>query len=266
ESNLRNKDYPVFQVRNGDISFENVSFSYGNNTEKSVLANINLKIKAGETIGILGGTGSSKSTLVQLIPRLYDVTQGQVKVGGVDVREYDLETLRNEVAMVLQKNVLFSGTIKENLRWGNENATEEELIHACKLAHAHDFIEGFPEKYDTLLEQGGVNLSGGQKQRLCIARALLKNPKILILDDSTSAVDMETDAQIRRVLGEEIPNTTKLIIAQRVSSVQDADKIVVMDDGKISAVGSHEELLQSCDIYREVYESQAKGGKNDDGI
>ncbi|WP_018213121.1 ABC transporter ATP-binding protein [Desulfitobacterium hafniense] len=260
ESNLQNKDHPVCQVRNGDISFENVSFSYSKDADKPVLDRINLDIRSGETLGILGGTGSSKSTLVQLIPRLYDVTEGKVKVGGVDVRDYDLETLRNQVAMVLQKNVLFSGTIKENLRWGNEQATEEEMIQACKLAHAHDFIAGFPDQYDTLIEQGGVNLSGGQKQRLCIARALLKNPQILILDDSTSAVDMETDAQIRKALAEHLPDTTKLIIAQRVSSVQDADRVIVMDDGKIKAVGSHEELLQTSEIYREVYESQAKGG------
>ncbi len=260
ESNLQNKDHPVCQVPNGDISFENVSFSYSKDADKPVLDRINLDIRSGETLGILGGTGSSKSTLVQLIPRLYDVTEGKVKVGGVDVRDYDLETLRNQVAMVLQKNVLFSGTIKENLRWGNEQATEEEMIQACKLAHAHDFIAGFPDQYDTLIEQGGVNLSGGQKQRLCIARALLKNPQILILDDSTSAVDMETDAQIRKALAEHLPDTTKLIIAQRVSSVQDADRVIVMDDGKIKAVGSHEELLQTSEIYREVYESQAKGG------
>ncbi|SHN75378.1 ABC transporter ATP-binding protein [Desulfitobacterium chlororespirans] len=260
ESNLQNRDHPVSQVRNGDISFENVSFSYSKDADKPVLDRINLDIRAGETLGILGGTGSSKSTLVQLIPRLYDVTEGKVKVGGVDVRDYDLETLRNQVAMVLQKNVLFSGTIKENLRWGNEQATEEEMVQACKLAHAHDFIAGFPNQYNTLIEQGGVNLSGGQKQRLCIARALLKSPQILILDDSTSAVDMETDAQIRKALAEHLPDTTKLIIAQRVSSVQDADRIIVMDDGKIMAVGSHEELLQTSEIYREVYESQAKGG------
>lgn len=266
ESDLRNGDDPVLNVKNGDISFGNVSFSYSKNADKLVLEKINLTIKSGETIGILGGTGSSKSTLVQLIPRLYDVTQGKVTVGGVDVRDYDIESLRNEVAMVLQKNVLFSGTIKENLRWGNENATEEEMIQACKLAKAHDFIEGFTEKYDTLIEQGGANVSGGQKQRLSIARALLKKPKILILDDSTSAVDMETDAQIRKALREVIPNTTKIIIAQRVSSVQDADKIVVMDDGKINAIGTHEELLRNSAVYKEVYESQAKGGEDDDGI
>lgn len=266
ESNLKNGDTPVLHVPNGDISFENVSFSYSKNADKPVLESIDLSIKSGETIGILGGTGSSKSTLVQLIPRLYDVTRGKVKVGGVDVRDYDLETLRNEVAMVLQKNVLFTGTIKDNLRWGKGAATEEEMIHACKLAHAHDFIEGFPEKYDALIEQGGVNLSGGQKQRLCIARALLKKPKVLVLDDSTSAVDMETDAQIRQAFREEIPNTTKLIIAQRVASVQDADRIIVLDDGKINALGSHKELLQTCAIYQEVYESQVRGGKNHDGI
>jgi len=260
ESSLKNSPNPVYEVPNGDITFENVSFSYSAGADKPVLENINLEIKSGETVGIIGGTGSSKSTLVQLIPRLYDVTQGSVKVGGIDVRDYDLETLRDEVAMVLQKNVLFTGTIKENLRWGNEKATEEEMIHACKLAHAHEFIETFAEKYDTFIEQGGVNLSGGQKQRLCIARALLKKPKILILDDSTSAVDMKTDAQIRKALREEIPDTTKLIIAQRVASVQDADKIIVLDEGKISAIGNHEELLHSSAIYREVYESQAKGG------
>ena len=226
--------------------------------------NINLKINSGETIGIIGGTGSSKSSLVQLIPRLYDVTSGEVKVGGVDVRDYDLGTLRDSVAMVLQKNVLFSGTIKENLRWGNEKATDEELIHACKLAQADDFVQTFPHKYDTYIEQGGNNVSGGQKQRLCIARALLKKPKILILDDSTSAVDTKTDALIRKAFLEEIPDTTKIIIAQRVSSVQDADHIIVMDDGKISAYGTHEELLKSSDIYREVYESQVKGGSDDE--
>ena len=232
--------------------------------DKPVLDNINLKINSGETIGIIGGTGSSKSSLVQLIPRLYDVTSGEVKVGGVDVRDYDLETLRDSVAMVLQKNVLFSGTIKENLRWGNEKATDEELIHVCKLAQADDFVQTFPHKYDTYIEQGGNNVSGGQKQRLCIARALLKKPKILILDDSTSAVDTKTDALIRKAFLEEIPDTTKIIIAQRVSSVQDADHIIVMDDGKISAYGTHKELLKSSDIYREVYESQVKGGSDDE--
>ncbi|MGI1659471.1 MAG: ABC transporter ATP-binding protein [Desulfitobacterium sp.] len=262
KSDLRNGPQPNFDLKDGEIRFENVNFSYGKQGDKLVLDHIHLTIESGETTGILGGTGSSKSTLVQLIPRLYDVTQGRVTVGGVDVRDYDIETLRNGVAMVLQKNELFSGTIKENLRWGNELATEEEMIHACKIAQAHDFIESFPEKYDTLIEQGGTNVSGGQKQRLCIARALLKKPKILILDDSTSAVDTKTDAQIRRALRVEIPETTKIIIAQRVSSVQDADKIVVMDDGKIAAIGSHEELLETCPIYLEVFESQAKGGKN----
>ena len=224
------------------------------------MKNVNLEIKSGETIGILGGTGSSKTTLVQLIPRLYDTTMGTLKVGGVDVKDYDLQTLRNEVAMVLQKNVLFSGTIKENLRWGNENATDEDLERACKLAQAHDFIMGFPDKYDTYIEQGGSNVSGGQKQRLCIARALLKHPKILILDDSTSAVDTKTDSLIRKAFAEEIPNTTKIIIAQRVSSVQDADRIIIMENGEIAAIGTHDELLATNPIYKEVYESQMKGG------
>ena len=264
ESDIQNKENPVTEVSDGSIEFENVAFSYAKKADKPVLDNINLKINSGETIGIIGGTGSSKSSLVQLIPRLYDVTSGEVKVGGVDVRDYDLETLRDSVAMVLQKNVLFSGTIKENLRWGNEKATDEELIHACKLAQADDFVQTFPHKYDTYIEQGGNNVSGGQKQRLCIARALLKKPKILILDDSTSAVDTKTDALIRKAFLEEIPDTTKIIIAQRVSSVQDADHIIVMDDGKISAYGTHEELLKSSDIYREVYESQVKGGSDDE--
>lgn len=264
ESDLKNCDDPVYAVENGEICFKNVNFSYANRSDKLCLKDISLTIKSGETVGIIGGTGSSKSSFVQLIPRLYDVSSGCVTVGGVDVRNYDIETLRNEVAMVLQKNVLFSGTIKENLRWGNENATDEELIRVCRLAQADDFIQGFPDKYDTYIEQGGTNVSGGQKQRLCIARALLKKPKILILDDSTSAVDTKTDALIRRAFIEEIPETTKLIIAQRVSSVQDADKIVVMDDGKISAVGTHEELLLSSSIYREVYESQMKGGKENE--
>ena len=264
ESDIQNKENPVTEVPDGSIEFENVAFSYAKKADKPVLDNINLKINSGETIGIIGGTGSSKSSLVQLIPRLYDVTSGEVKVGGVDVRDYDLETLRDSVAMVLQKNVLFSGTIKENLRWGNEKATDEELIHACKLAQADDFVQTFPHKYDTYIEQGGNNVSGGQKQRLCIARALLKKPKILILDDSTSAVDTKTDALIRKAFLEEIPDTTKIIIAQRVSSVQDADHIIVMDDGKISAYGTHEELLKSSDIYREVYESQVKGGSDDE--
>ena len=227
------------------------------------LSNINLHIKSGEVIGIIGGTGSSKSSLVQLIPRLYDTTEGTVKVGGVDVRDYDIETLRNQVAVVLQKNELFSGTIKENLRWGNENATDEQLEEACRLAQADEFIQQFPDKYDTYIEQGGTNVSGGQKQRLCIARALLKNPKILILDDSTSAVDTRTDALIRDGFRRYIPSTTKIIIAQRIASVQDADRIVVMDGGTINAVGTHEELLKSNEIYREVYYSQTKGGAED---
>ena len=264
ESDIQNKENPVMSVKDGSICFDNVQFAYSKNAGKNVLSDINLNIKAGETVGIIGGTGSSKSSLVQLIPRLYDVTEGSIKVGGIDVRDYDIETLRNEVAMVLQKNVLFSGTIKENLRWGNENATDEELIHACQLAQADDFIQLFPYKYDTYIEQGGSNVSGGQRQRLCIARALLKKPKILILDDSTSAVDTKTDALIRKAFIEEIPDTTKIIIAQRVSSVQDADKIIVLDDGKISAIGSHTELLESSNIYREVYESQVKGGGLDE--
>ena len=262
KSDIKNCENPVFRVKNGEIRFENVSFSYAKNADKLCLEGINLTIQSGETIGILGGTGSSKSTLVQLIPRLYDVTGGRVTVGGIDVRDYDIKTLRNEVAMVLQKNVLFSGTIKENLRWGNEQATDEELIRACKLAQADDFIEEFPEKYDTYIEQGGANISGGQKQRLCIARALLKKPKILILDDSTSAIDTKTEALIQKALREEIPDTTKIIIAQRVSSVQDADRIVVMDGGKIHAAGRHNELLEESAIYKEVFESQVKGGGN----
>ncbi|MBQ7410938.1 MAG: ABC transporter ATP-binding protein [Clostridia bacterium] len=262
ESDITSKENPVTEVKDGSIKFSNVNFSYVKDINKLCLKNVNLEIKSGETVGILGGTGSSKTTLVQLIPRLYDVTTGKLEVGGVDVRDYDIHTLRNEVAMVLQKNVLFSGTIKENLRWGNENATDEELERACKLAQAHDFIMSFPDKYDTYIEQGGTNVSGGQKQRLCIARALLKKPKILILDDSTSAVDTKTDNLIRKAFAEEIPNTTKLIIAQRVSSVQDADKIIVMENGEINAVGTHEELLDSNAIYKEVYESQnqMKGG------
>ena len=256
ESDLKNKENPVKEVKNGNISFENVSFSYVNNINKLCLKDINIDIKSGETVGIIGGTGSSKTTLVQLIPRLFDATLGTVKVGDIDVKDYDLTTLRNQVAMVLQKNVLFSGTIKENLRWGNENATDEELINACKLAQADEFINGFPDGYDTYIEQGGTNVSGGQKQRLCIARALLKKPKILILDDSTSAVDTKTDSLIRKAFREEIPNTTKIIIAQRVSSVEDADKIIVLDNGKINGIGTHKELLENNEIYRDVYTSQ----------
>ncbi|MHC1723178.1 MAG: ABC transporter ATP-binding protein [Aminipila sp.] len=261
ESDLRNCDNPVKEVPNGDITFENVSFAYAKQAHKPVLDNINITIKSGETIGILGGTGSSKTSLVQLIPRLYDVTNGKVTVGGIDVRNYDIESLRNQVSVVLQKNVLFSGTIQENLRWGNENASDEQIIHACQLAQADSFIDKFPDQYDTYLEQGGSNVSGGQKQRLCIARALLKMPKILILDDSTSAVDTKTDSLIRKALKEEIPNTTKIIIAQRVSSVQDSDKIIVLDDGKVNAIGTHEELIHTCDVYKEVYQSQMKGGQ-----
>ena len=258
---LHNSENPVFQVRDGSLDFEDVSFRYSKTADKYALENVNVHIESGMTVGILGGTGASKSTLVQLIPRLYDVTEGCIRVGGVDVRNYDIETLRNEVAMVLQKNTLFSGTIKENLRWGNPNATDEELEHACRLACAHDFIVSFPDGYDTYIEQGGKNVSGGQKQRLCIARALLKKPKILILDDSTSAVDTHTDAQIRKAFKEEIPGTTKLIIAQRIASVQDADLILVMDGGQISAQGTHETLMQTSQIYREVYDSQVKGGE-----
>ncbi len=261
---ITSPDDPVRDIRDGSIVFENVSFSYAKNAEKFCLKNADLNIKSGQTIGIIGGTGSSKSTLVQLIPRLYDATEGRVLVGGVDVRNYDLELLRNNVAMVLQKNVLFSGTIKENLRWGNENATDEELIKACRLACADEFIQLMPDKYDTYIEQGGTNVSGGQRQRLCIARALLKKPKILILDDSTSAVDTKTDSLIRKAFLEEIPDTTKLIIAQRISSVQDADKIIVMDGGSINAVGTHEELLGSNKIYQEVYYSQQKGSADDE--
>ncbi|HCF71954.1 MAG TPA: ABC transporter [Syntrophomonas sp.] len=260
ESNLKNGENPVYKVKDGAVAFENVTFTYAQKADKPVLDGINLSIASGETVGILGGTGSSKSSLVQLIPRLYDVVNGKISVGGVDVRNYDIESLRNQVAMVLQKNVLFSGTIKENLRWGNENATDEEMVRACKIAQADGFITKFSDKYDTYIEQGGVNVSGGQKQRICIARALLKKPKILILDDSTSAVDTKTDRSIRQALQTDIPNTTKIIIAQRVASVQDADKIVVLDDGKINAVGKHAELLKTCDIYKEVYESQNKGG------
>lgn len=255
---LNNKKNQIEEVKNGDIEFKNVGFSYVGKKNKEVLKNINLKIKSGETVGIIGGTGDGKSSLINLIPRLYDVSEGKVLVGGVNVKDYDLKALRDQVANVLQKNVLFSGTIKENIRWGDENASDEEVERVCKLAQADEFIQGFDKKYDTYIEQGGTNVSGGQKQRLCIARALLKKPKILILDDSTSAVDTKTDSLIRKAFREEIPNTTKIIIAQRISSVQDADKIVVMDNGKIDAIGTHEELLKSNKIYREVYESQTK--------
>ena len=263
KSTLSNKEKTINKVKDGSIDFENVNFSYVNDSNSLSLENINIKIKSGETIGIIGGTGSSKSTFVQLIPRLYDVTSGVLKVGGVDVRDYDIETLRNEVAMVLQKNVLFSGTIKENLRWGKQDASDEELERVCKLAQADEFIQSFPDKYDTILDQGGTNVSGGQKQRLCIARALLKRPKILILDDSTSAVDTKTDALIRKAFREEIPNTTKIIIAQRISSIEDADKIIVLDNGKISGVGTSEELLKNNDIYKEIYNLQMKGEEDE---
>ena len=261
EPALKNPENPVFDVKDGSIDFQNVCFRYAETAGRNALEDINLHIESGMTVGILGGTGSSKSTLVQLIPRLYDVTDGCLRVGGVDVRDYDIHTLRNEVSMVLQKNTLFSGTIKDNLRWGNPNATDEEMEKACRLACAHDFITSFPDGYDTHIEQGGSNVSGGQKQRLCIARALLKKPKILILDDSTSAVDTRTDAMIRQAFREEIPDTTKLIIAQRVASVQDADLILVMDGGKIAAAGTHQQLLETSAIYREVYDSQVKGGE-----
>ena len=259
KSTITNPEAPVTSVADGSIIFKGVSFSYSENAEKPALSDINLYVDSGETVGIIGGTGSGKTSLIQLISRLYDVTEGQVMVGGVDVREYDLETLRSEVATVLQKNVLFSGTIKENLRWGDPNASDEELQRICKLAAADEFISGFPDGYDTYIEQGGTNVSGGQKQRLCIARALIRKPKILILDDSTSAVDTKTDALIRRSFAEEIPNTTKIIIAQRVSSVEHADKIVVLDGGKIESIGTHSELLEKSPIYREVYNSQVRG-------
>ena len=262
QADLTNPEEPVYEVKDGSIRFENVTFRYNKNSETPVLEHINLDIKAGETIGILGGTGSSKTSLVNLISRLYDVSEGAVYVGGRDVREYDMEALRNQVSVVLQKNVLFSGTILENLRWGDENATEEECKRACRLACADEFIERMPEGYNTYIEQGGSNVSGGQKQRLCIARALLKKPKVLILDDSTSAVDTATDAKIRKAFATEIPGTTKLIIAQRISSIQDADRIIVMDNGQVDAVGSHEELLENNAIYREVYEAQT-GGSGD---
>lgn len=259
KTDLCNPENPVYKVENGSISFKNVSFSYNTTGEKPVLKDINLSIKSGETVGIIGGTGSAKTSLINLIGRLYDVTEGSVEVGGKDVRRYDLETLRDEVAVVLQSNVLFSGTILENLRWGNENATEEECIEACKLACADDFIQSFTDKYNTYIEQGGTNVSGGQKQRLCIARALLKKPKILILDDSTSAVDTATDAKIRKAFAQEIPNTTKIIISQRIASVENADKIIVMDDGEISGIGTHQELIESNAIYKEICVAQTKG-------
>lgn len=261
ESSITSPENAEMSVSDGSIKFSNVSFKYKEDSEEFSLSGINIDIKSGETVGIIGGTGSSKSTLVQLIPRLYDVTEGSIFVGGRDVREYDIEVLRDSVAMVLQKNVLFSGTITENLRWGNPNATDEEIKHACELAQADSFIQGFPEKYDTYIEQGGSNVSGGQKQRLCIARALLKKPKILILDDSTSAVDTATDANIRKAFREEIPNTTKLIIAQRITSVMDADKIIVLEGGRVNGIGTHDELMANNEIYREVYTSQQKGGE-----
>jgi ATP-binding cassette subfamily B protein len=260
EPNLKNPENPVMNVNDGSITFQNVSFKYNKDAKKFALENINLEIKSGMTVGVIGGTGSSKTSLVQLIPRLYDVTEGSVLVGGVDVRDYDIKTLRDNVAMVLQKNELFSGTIKDNLRWGNENATDEEVINACKLAQADEFVNTFADGYDTHIEQGGTNVSGGQKQRLCIARALLKKPKILILDDSTSAVDTKTDALIRKGFKEFIPETTKIIIAQRVASVEDADLIIVMNNGKIDSMGKHNDLLENSQIYREVYEQQTSGG------
>lgn len=259
KTDISNPSSPVMEVKDGSIDFDHVDFVYASKADKKVLSNIDVHIKSGETIGIIGGTGSSKTSLVQLIPRLYDVTGGSLSLGGVNVKDYDLEVLRSSVAMVLQKNELFSGTIKENLRWGNEDATDEQLEQACRLACAHEFISAMPNGYDTYIEQGGVNVSGGQKQRLCIARALLSQPKVLILDDSTSAVDTHTDALIQKALSQYMPQTTKLVIAQRISSVQNADRIIVMDDGCINAIGKHDELLKTCEIYREVYESQQKG-------
>jgi len=264
ESEMKEKENPVREIKDGSIDFEGVNFKYSKTAKKNALSGIDLHIKSGMTVGVIGGTGSGKSSLVQLIPRLYDVTDGAVKVAGIDVRDYGITELRNSVAMVLQKNLLFSGTIKENLLWGNENATDEEIIHACKLAQADSFIETFPDKYDTKIEQGGTNVSGGQRQRLCIARALVKKPKILILDDSTSAVDTKTDALIRQGFREFIPETTKIIIAQRIASVSDADMIVVMDNGQISDVGNHQELLERSEIYKEIYEQQTNGGDSDE--
>ncbi len=263
-SDLHSPENPVTTVKDGSVEFNNVGFSYSKTGDNLCLKNVNISIKSGETVGVIGATGSSKTSFVQLIPRLYDVTEGTLKVGGVDVKDYDLDTLRNEVAMVLQKNVLFSGTIKDNLRWGNENATDKEMIEACRLAQADPFIKEMPEGYDTYIEQGGTNVSGGQKQRICIARSLLKKPKILILDDSTSAVDTKTDALIRMAFRQYIPETTKIIIAQRISSIQDADKIIVLDGGEISAFGTHDELMKNSEIYREVYTSQVKGGEENE--
>jgi len=264
ESDLKNPENPIYKINDGSINFNNVSFSYIGDPNKLALKDLNFRINSGETIGIIGGTGSAKTSLVQLIPRLYDVTSGSVEVAGIDVRNYDIETLRDEVAMVLQKNVLFSGTIRENLKWGNQNLTDEEMIRVCKLAQAHDFVKDFPDGYDSILDQGGTNLSGGQKQRLSIARALLKKPKILILDDSTSAVDTKTDSLIRQAFRDEIPNTTKIIIAQRISSIEDADKVIVMDNGEINGFGSPNELLQHNKIYQEVYNSQVKGAESNE--
>lgn len=264
EINLHNPENPIFEIKDGSIEFKDVDFAYGSDSESMALAGLNINIESGMTVGILGGTGSGKSSFVQLIPRLYDVVNGTVKVGGIDVREYDIKTLRSEVAMVLQKNVLFSGTVRDNLKWGNQEATDEEIVKACQYAMADEFIEKLPEKYDSVVDRGGTNFSGGQKQRLCIARALVKKPRILILDDSTSAVDTQTDAKIRKAFKEVIPETTKIIIAQRISSVQDSDLIIVLDEGKINGVGTHEELLKSNLIYREVYESQTKGDDEDE--
>ena len=265
ETDIQNPENPAMEVKDGSIIFKDVNFKYSNTAKKYALSDIDLEIKSGETVGILGGTGSSKTTLIQLIPRLYDATEGEVLVGGVNVKEYDLDTLRKEVAVVLQKNVLFSGTIKENLRWGDETATDEELVRVCKLAQADEFISSFPDGYDTYIEQGGTNVSGGQKQRLCIARALLRKPKILILDDSTSAVDTKTDALIRHAFATEIPETTKIIIAQRVSSVEHADKIILLNGGKITACGNHQTLLKESEVYREIYEAQTKGKSSEGG-